>query len=355
MHLRPLPVLIAAVVLAAAAVLAYRGAGRALVVADPLPAHADAIIMLAGSVSDRVLETARLYHEGRAPLVVLTRERLARGSAALRARGIRLPEDHELTKEALVGLGVPVAAIHTLAGRAFSTVSEARTIARYVCKRRLRGVIVVTSPWHTHRARLILAHALGPDVQLTMRPAPAALFPADRWWANRRAAKDVLTEYEKLAYYWLVQRWRIAPCGGLRRRTATTSVRLDGLAEQRGELALGVHLAHDVTATHELAADEDLRDGRPARVGLHGISLVRLGEHVDGLVRHADLAQHLDGRGGEAAHREPRRALHVDHDRVLLHLSIDLFQRVAHRAPSPSASVRSCKAWIRGMRSPRAA
>jgi len=355
MHLRPLPVLIAAVVLAAAAVLAYRGAGRALVVADPLPAHADAIIMLAGSVSDRVLETARLYHEGRAPLVVLTRERLARGAASLRARGIRLPEDHELTKEALVGLGVPVAAIHTLAGRAFSTVSEARTIARYVCKRRLRGVIVVTSPWHTHRARLILAHALGPDVQLTMRPAPAALFPADRWWANRRAAKDVLTEYEKLAYYWLVQRWRIAPCGGLRRRTATTSVRLDGLAEQRGELALGVHLAHDVTATHELAADEDLRDGRPARVGLHGISLVRLGEHGDGLVRHADLAQDLDGRGGESAHGEPRRALHVDHHRVLLHLSIDVFQRVAHRAPSPSASVRSCKAWIRGMRSPRAA
>src|SRR5262249_18168035 len=279
----------------------------------------------------------------------------AGGAGALGGRGIRLPEDHELTKEALVGLGVPGAAIHTLAGRAFSTVSEARTIARYVCKRRLRSVIVVTSPWHTHRARLILAQALGPDVRLTMRPAPAALFPADRWWANRRAAKDVLTEYEKLAYYWLVQRWRITPCGGLRRRTAAASVRLDGLAEQRGELALGVHLPHDVTAAHELAADEDLRDGRPARVGLHGLSLVRLGQDVDRLVRHADLAQDLDGRGREAAHWEPRRALHVDPHRVRLPLSIDVFQRVTHRAPSPSASVRSCKAWIRGMRSPRAA
>jgi uncharacterized SAM-binding protein YcdF (DUF218 family) len=344
MRLRPLPILIAAIVLAAAAVLAFRGAGRQLVVADPLPAHADAIVMLAGSVSDRVLETARLYQEGRAPLVLLTRERLARGAAALRARGIRLPEDHELTKEALVGLGVPEPAIHTLAGRAFSTVSEARTIARYVCKRRLRSIIVVTSPWHTHRARLILAQALGPGVHLTMRPAPAALFPADHWWMNRRAAKDVLTEYEKLTYYWLAQRWRIAPCGGLRRRSAAASVRLDGLAEERGELALGVHLAHDVAAAHELATGEHLRNGRPARVGLHGLSLVPLGEHVDGLVRHADLAQDLDGRGGEAAHREPRRALHVHHDGVLLHLSIDLFQCVAHRAPSPSASVRSCKA-----------
>src|SRR5262249_15311014 len=154
----------------------------------------------------------------------------------------------------------------------------------------------------------------------------------------------------KLAYYWLVQRWRIAPCGGLRRRTATTSVRLDGPADQRGGLAPCGPLAHDVTATPPPAAHEDLREGRPAPVGLHGLSLVRLGEHVDGLVRHADLAQDLDGRGGESAHGEPRRALHVDHHGVLLHLSIDVFQRVAHRVPSPSASVRSCKAWIRGMR-----
>jgi uncharacterized SAM-binding protein YcdF (DUF218 family) len=220
MRLRPLPILIAAIGLATAGVLAFRGAGRELVVADPLPAHADAIVMLAGSVSDRVLETARLYQEGHAPLVVLTRERLARGAAALRARGVRLPEDHELTKQALIALGVPPAAIHTLAGRTFSTVSEARTIARFVCKQHLRDVLVVTSPWHTRRARLILTQALGPGVRLTIRPAPAGLFPADRWWTNRRAAKDVLTEYEKLAYYWLVQRWRIAPCGGLRPRRA---------------------------------------------------------------------------------------------------------------------------------------
>ena len=86
--------------------------------------------MLAGSVADRVLETARLYHQGRAPLIVLTRERLARGAAALRARGVRLPEDYDLARQALIALGVPSSAIHTLERRAFSTVSEARTIAR---------------------------------------------------------------------------------------------------------------------------------------------------------------------------------------------------------------------------------
>src|SRR5262249_54312880 len=152
------------------------------------------------------------------------------------------------------------------------------------------------------------------------------------------------TEYEKLVYYWLVQRWRIEPCGGLERRTAAVSVLVDGLAEQRGQLAPGVHLAHDVAAADELAADAELRDGGPAGVGLHRVPFLRLGEHVDGLERHADLTQHLDGRGGEAAHREPRRALHVDHDGVRLHLSVDLFEHVTHRAPSPRTSVRSCKA-----------
>src|SRR5215831_844808 len=117
MRPRPLLLLAAAAAVAVAAVLAFRAAGRYLVIADPEPARADAVVMLAGSVSDRVLETARLYHEGRASLVVLTREPLARGAAALHARGVRLPEDSELAREALIALGVPSSAIRTLGRR----------------------------------------------------------------------------------------------------------------------------------------------------------------------------------------------------------------------------------------------
>jgi len=212
--------LLAAAVLAALAVTAGRAAGRFLVVANPLPARADAIVMLAGSLSDRVLETARLYHAGVAPLVLLTRERLRPGAPALRAHGVFLPEEHELAKRALGELGVPAAAIRVVARRATSTTTEARAIARWVCGHGLRDVVVVTSPSHTRRARLILAQALGPGVSLTVRPAPAALFPAEHWWQRRRAMKEVLMEYEKLLAYWLVERWTIEPCGGLRRPTA---------------------------------------------------------------------------------------------------------------------------------------
>ena len=53
-----------AVVLAALVAVALLGAGRLLVVADPLPPRADAIVILAGSVPDRTLEAADLYRAG---------------------------------------------------------------------------------------------------------------------------------------------------------------------------------------------------------------------------------------------------------------------------------------------------
>lgn len=195
---------------ALAAVLAY--GGRVLVAADPLPAAADAIVLLAGSIPDRTLEAADLYRAGVAPRVVVTRERLPRGEARLRARGVRLPESGELTVGALRRLGVPPSAIVVLRRRTRSTESEAATIARWACARRLRSLVVVTSRYHSRRARLILRRALGPGVQLAMRPSRYDGFSARGWWQDRRDAKTVLSEYEKLAHYWLRERWVIEPC-----------------------------------------------------------------------------------------------------------------------------------------------
>jgi uncharacterized SAM-binding protein YcdF (DUF218 family) len=218
--MRATRVLIAMGLIVAASVLVARQLGRFLVVADPLPHRADAIVMMAGSPSDRALEAARVYGAGVAPRVVLTRERLPPGAAALRARGIRLPEGHDLARQALIGLGVPADAIRVLGRRTASTTTEAETIARWACNHGVRRLVVVTSPTHTRRARLILRRALGPRVALTVRPAPDALFPATHWWRRRRAMKQVLGEYQKLVVFWTLERWRIRPCGGLRARAA---------------------------------------------------------------------------------------------------------------------------------------
>lgn len=206
---------------AAAAIVAAAGAaavaGPMLVVADPLPAHADAIVILAGSVPDRVLEAADLYRAGIAPLVVVTREPVRHGDAPLRARGVHLPEGDDLTLAALPQLGVPAEHTRLLRRRAISTRTEVRTIARWACAHRMKSLVVVTSRAHTRRARLILRQTLGPGITVAVRPTPYDTFSPTRWWRIRRDQKTVLSEYEKLANYWLREHWTIEPCGGLAR------------------------------------------------------------------------------------------------------------------------------------------
>src|SRR6185295_11191392 len=128
-------VAIVGLVLAAVLALALT-AGPVLVVADPLPRSADAIVVLAGSIRDRTLEAATLYRVGVAPRVVVTREALPSGQTALAAAGVDLPESDALTRTALMGLGVPPQAIVTLRRRTQSTATEARTIARWACRHR---------------------------------------------------------------------------------------------------------------------------------------------------------------------------------------------------------------------------
>jgi uncharacterized SAM-binding protein YcdF (DUF218 family) len=205
------------------AVWAVPAAGPFLVVRDPLPPAADAIVIMAGSVRDRAIEAATLYREGHAPRVIVTREALPSGDARLRALGIELPDTDALTRSALMGLGVPPRAITTLRRRTYSTASEAETIARWACAHGMRHIIVVTSPTHTRRTRLVLGRALGPAVRLVVRPTRADTFSGRRWLHVRRDAKSVLAEWEKLIHHWVRERWRLRPCGGLARRATTGS------------------------------------------------------------------------------------------------------------------------------------
>jgi uncharacterized SAM-binding protein YcdF (DUF218 family) len=144
------------------------------------------------------------------------------GATALQTAGVEVPESDVLLRNALIGLGVPPRAIVTLRRRAQSTASEANTIARWACAHGMRRLVVVTSPAHTRRARLILARALGPDIALAVRPARVDGYAGRRWLHVRRDAKLVLSEWQKLAHHWLVERWRLRSCGGLARRRPAT-------------------------------------------------------------------------------------------------------------------------------------
>src|SRR3546814_3629517 len=81
--------------------------------------------------------------------------------------------------------------------------------------------------------------------------------------------------------------------------------RLDAAGVQQvGQFAGLEHLADDVAAAHELALDVELRDGRPGRIVLDPVADRRVLEHVDALELDAEVAQHLNDYGREAALRE---------------------------------------------------
>src|SRR5262249_26287874 len=113
--------------LMAVAVLAYTArrplltaAGRFLVVEEP-PRSAEAIVVLSGSIPDRILEAVDLYQAGLAPRIILTQEGPLPGLAAARARGVTLPEHHEQNISIAEQLGVPSAAITVVRTPAWST------------------------------------------------------------------------------------------------------------------------------------------------------------------------------------------------------------------------------------------
>jgi uncharacterized SAM-binding protein YcdF (DUF218 family) len=110
---------------------------------DPLPAHAAAVVVLAGDASHRLPTGVRLVDRGVAPILVVSRESGKRWS------GRRLCD--EPTR------------LHVICVRAhpYSTRGEAAAIAALARRRGWRSVVVVTSGYHVVRARLLFRRCLG--------------------------------------------------------------------------------------------------------------------------------------------------------------------------------------------------
>lgn len=181
--------------------------GRYLVTEQPL-AKADLVLVLSGEPLLRVPEAARIYHEGLAPRILLTKELKRRGWDDLMRLGIRFPDDQEESLTILKALRVPRRAVDTLEERANSTRAEMQTVARFLKTHPADSMIIVTSKSHTTRAYRIFSTGLGPKLRLIMRPVPNDPFDPTRWWHNRTDAKEVLHEYEELADFWRLRLWK---------------------------------------------------------------------------------------------------------------------------------------------------
>lgn len=173
--------------------------------------EADVMVILMGSVPARALEGADLYRDGFVQNVIVV-QTYVESEELLVERGVQIPGQAELTRGALVQMGVPERLIEVLPGGVRSTWEEAQVVSAYLAdNREIDSLILVTSSFHTRRTLIIFERAcrnLDRELALIIRPSSHDTFVAEQWWQDRESAKRVVLEYMKLAYFLAWEQWR---------------------------------------------------------------------------------------------------------------------------------------------------
>jgi uncharacterized SAM-binding protein YcdF (DUF218 family) len=188
--------------LVAVGVLAF--GGRLLVSPDPLPADADVIVVLMGSDragQARREEALRLYREGRA-------RNLAISAAQVSFWGEWVPDLMRRYLERQYGKAEADRAV-LCPHNADSTLEEAQALRPCLEAHGWHSVIVVTSNFHTRRARHIwrgVFEGARPPVRIFVHDVADGEFAPNGWWRRRRYAKTFLFEAVKLAWAYTINR-----------------------------------------------------------------------------------------------------------------------------------------------------
>lgn len=162
----------------------FRFAGESWIVEDKLE-RSDAIIVLSDDnfYADRATRAAQVYRQGLAPLVVASGRRL-RPYAGIA----------ELMEHDLVERGVPKDKIVRVAHDADNTREEAQALAQIAAQRKWRSLIVVTSNYHTRRARYIFEHVFPSGTIIRVTGARDGEFDPESWWERRISVKEFTRE-----------------------------------------------------------------------------------------------------------------------------------------------------------------
>ena len=161
------------------------------------PESADIIVVLAGDLR-RTRYAGDLYRQGFAPQILLSRPARDAREKLLDQMGISFPTAVDLGKSVLQVSGVPLQNISVFGTGSLSTFEEAAVLAGMFAGQSPR-LLIVTSPYHVRRARMILGDAL-PGAHLIVVATPYEDFPV-RWWTSQDAARDLLLELAKLFFY----------------------------------------------------------------------------------------------------------------------------------------------------------
>lgn len=161
-----------------------RFAAGQLIVEDALE-KSDAIIILSDDnfYADRATRAAELFRQNLAPVVV--------------ASGIRLRPYagiSELMTHDLIERGVPKEKIIPFPQDADNTKEEAEALRKLLQEKSWKTVIVVTSNYHTRRAKYIVSRIFGGGITVRMASARDGDFDPANWYDHRKAVKRFVHE-----------------------------------------------------------------------------------------------------------------------------------------------------------------
>jgi len=168
--------------------------GRWLNVAGRLERPIDAVMILGGGASTRPFVAIEMLRDGLAgKILVNSTERTNENLDGL------VPHEQELIRQILLRSGISADAIVLLTTQVGSTAAEALVVAEWLEEHPAQSLAVVTSDYHTRRARVLINRACGENAaRLVFIGAPTDGFGANDWWSSEAGLVSYLTEYLKL-------------------------------------------------------------------------------------------------------------------------------------------------------------
>jgi uncharacterized SAM-binding protein YcdF (DUF218 family) len=165
------------------------GLGYALI-HDEGPAKADIAVVLAGdSYGHRIIKAGELVRDGYVPAALVS------GPAG--AYGLH---ESDLAIPFAVRHGFPAEWFIAFPNQSLSTREEAAAILQELRRRNVRSFLLVTSDYHSARARrlfLSTERELGGGAPMRTVAAPDEFFRPNSWWRSRQGQKVAFMEWSK--------------------------------------------------------------------------------------------------------------------------------------------------------------
>lgn len=211
LRVRPARVLIGVLLVIAALLLIARELrdrwGSWLIETDP-PAQGEVAIVLAGGEGERLGAAVQIWRARRVSALLIT-------GPDVPLLPVYTGEDSltmgEVKRRIAVRRGVPDSSVWVSLGPT-STLEEAIRAREVLEERRVRRAVVVTSPFHSRRARrtfLMAFRGSGIDLSTETLPVGKSQDNPRRWWTREHDLLAVFTETVKLLHYW--RRYGVRP------------------------------------------------------------------------------------------------------------------------------------------------